>query len=101
MVMPRSRSMSIEFEDLLLHLPVWDVAAQLDEPVGERRLAMVDVSDDRKVADQVDIRHGRVLSMLVAGLNTGRLRALRKSLAADARTKIIRNCTQSIACKMG
>jgi hypothetical protein len=46
-------------EDLLLHLPVRDVAAQLDEPVGQRRLAVVDVSDDREIADEAGVRHAR------------------------------------------
>ena len=50
-------------EDLLLHLPVGDVAAQLDQPVGQRRLAVVDVGDDREVADQADVRHGPLLSI--------------------------------------
>src|SRR6185503_19181408 len=64
-------------EDLLLHLPVGNIAAQLDEPVGEGRLAVVDMGDDREVADQVDVRHGPVLSMLVNGLNTGQPGELR------------------------
>src|SRR5437016_5789078 len=43
-------------QHLLTHLPVREAAAALDEAVGERRLAMVDVRDDRKVAD---VLHGR------------------------------------------
>ena len=80
-------------EDLLLHLPVGDVAAQLDEPVGERRLAMVDVSDDREVADQVDIRHGPVLSIARRQVEHRTARALRiaGSRARRARS-ILRNC---------
>ena len=46
-------------EDLLLHLPVGDVAAQLDQPVRQRRLAVIDVGDDREIADKAGIRHGR------------------------------------------
>ena len=51
MVMPRSRSMSIEFEHLLDHVALGDRPGLLDEPVGERRLAVVDMGDDREVAD--------------------------------------------------
>jgi hypothetical protein len=38
-------------EHLLGHLALGKAAAHLDEPVGERRLAVVDVRDDREVAD--------------------------------------------------
>jgi hypothetical protein len=52
MVMPRSRSMSIEsrtcsFISRSVRPP------HLDQPVGERRLAMVDMGDDGEVADMV------------------------------------------------
>ena len=40
-------------EHLRLHLAVLQAAAQLDEPVGQRRLAVVDVRDDREVADEL------------------------------------------------
>ena len=40
-------------QHLGLHLPVGEAAASLDEAVRERRLAVVDVRDDGKVADQV------------------------------------------------
>ncbi len=40
-------------EDLRLHLPVGQPAAALDEAVGQRRLAVVDVGDDREVADML------------------------------------------------
>src|SRR5437868_7788000 len=42
-------------QHLLAHLPVRKPAAALYEAVGERRLAMVDVRDDGKVAD---VLHG-------------------------------------------
>ena len=45
-------------EDLLLHLAVGDVAAQLDQPVGQGRLAVVDVGDDREIADERGVGHG-------------------------------------------
>jgi hypothetical protein len=53
MVMPRSRSRSILSRiwgaiSRLLH-----GAAGLDEPVGERGFAVVDVGDDGKIADVV------------------------------------------------
>ena len=37
-------------EHAILHLALGQAAAILDEPIGERRLAMVDVGDDREVA---------------------------------------------------
>ena len=48
-------------EHLLLHLARREPAGHLDQPVGERRLAVVDMGDDREVAD-VFLRcggHGR------------------------------------------
>ena len=38
-------------EQLLLHVPVRDCVRHLEDAIGERRLAMVDVRDDREVAD--------------------------------------------------
>ena len=38
-------------EQLLLHVPVRDRVCDLEDAIGERRLAMVDVRDDREVAD--------------------------------------------------
>src|SRR5262249_9064852 len=38
-------------EHLLLHLPGAKTAAELNEPVGERRFAVVDMGDDGKVSD--------------------------------------------------
>ena len=38
-------------EHLRLHLPLGQAAGHLDEPVGERRLAVVDMGDDGEVAD--------------------------------------------------
>ena len=65
MVMPRSRSMSIEFEHLLLHLARVEPAGELDQPVGQRRLAVVDMRDDGEVADIVDgnSRHGGEITL--------------------------------------
>ena len=44
-------------EYLALHLPLVHRAAELDQPVGERALAVVDVRDDRKVPDVLPVRH--------------------------------------------
>ena len=38
-------------EHLRLHLPLAQAAGHLDEPVGQRRLAVVDMGDDGEVAD--------------------------------------------------
>ena len=46
-------------EDLLAHLALGEAAAALDEAVGQRRLAVVDVGDDREVADQLHVLVGR------------------------------------------
>ena len=40
-------------EHLGLHLAGFEAAAELDEAVGQRGLAVIDVRDDRKVADQL------------------------------------------------
>ena len=39
------------------HLAVGHAAGRLDQPVGERRLAVVDVRDDAEVTDAVDFLH--------------------------------------------
>ena len=44
-------------EHLRLHLPLGQAPGHLDEPVGERRLAMVDMGDDGEVAD-IALRNG-------------------------------------------
>ena len=40
-------------EDLAHHLAALDRVGQLEQPVGERRLAVIDVGDDREVAQPV------------------------------------------------
>src|SRR3546814_1981242 len=42
-------------EHLLLHLARRQAAALLDQPVGEGRLAVVDMRDDGEVADMIEI----------------------------------------------
>ncbi len=66
MVMPRSRSISIEFEHLLLHLARLEAAGGLDQPVGERRLAVIDMGDDREIADVVEGEGHRVSRLRAA-----------------------------------
>ncbi len=45
-------------EDLLLHLALLERAGGLDQPVGQRRLAVVDVGDDAEVADVIELQCG-------------------------------------------
>ena len=51
-------------EHLLLHLALLQPAGELDQPVGERRLAVVDMGDDREIADVGDggRRHARQIT---------------------------------------
>ena len=57
-VMPRSRSMSIRSRYCARIAAVVDDAGELQHPVGQRRLAVVDVGDDAEVADQLRRRGG-------------------------------------------
>ena len=45
-------------EHLLGHFPLAQPAADLNEAIGERGLAVVDVGDDRKVANVIHELHG-------------------------------------------
>ena len=50
-------------EDLFLHLAQVESARKLDQAIGERGLAMVDVSDDGKIADVLQRRcHGALIA---------------------------------------
>jgi hypothetical protein len=40
-------------------------AAHLDEAIGQRRLAMVNVGDDGEIADMTQITHGSTLKKLL------------------------------------
>jgi hypothetical protein len=51
MVMPRSRSMSIRSRYCARIDALVDDAGELQHPVGQGRLAVVDVGDDAEVAD--------------------------------------------------
>ena len=57
MVMPRSRSRSMESRIWLDHLAVGDGSTELDQPVGEGRFAVVDMGDDGEIADMGGISH--------------------------------------------
>ena len=45
-------------EDLLLHLAALDRVAFLEQTVGEGRLSVVDVGDDGKIPDMIQLCHG-------------------------------------------
>jgi len=50
-------------EDLFLHLAQVEATGHLDEAVGERGFAMVDVSDDGEIADILERRgHGALIA---------------------------------------
>src|SRR5262249_10736453 len=56
----RDPALSLELhrvEELLAHLALGDGTRELEDPVGERRLAVVDVRDDREVTNAV-LLHG-------------------------------------------
>jgi hypothetical protein len=46
-------------EQLGAHRPRVDGVRELEDPVGQRRLAVVDVGDDREVADVCLVGHDR------------------------------------------
>ena len=48
-------------QDLGFHLAVGQAATDLDEAVGQGRLAMIDVGDDGKIADMTQVTHGSTL----------------------------------------
>ena len=51
-------------EHLLLHLALLQPAGELDQPVGEGRLAVVDMGDDGEIADVADgSLHGRQITL--------------------------------------
>ena len=67
-------------EQLLLHVPVGDRVRQLQDPIGQGRLPMVDVGDDREVADVC----------LIHVCQLRRKRSRRESSAAISRTRSAR-----------
>ena len=67
-------------EQLLLHVAVGDGVGELQDAIGQRRLPMVDVGDDREVADVC----------LVHACQLRRNRSRRESSAAISRTRSAR-----------
>jgi len=49
----------VVIQDLLPHLALVERLGTLEQPIGQRRLAMIDVSDDAKIADLVGL-HGKI-----------------------------------------
>ena len=66
-------------EHLAGHLALLQAAAALDQAVGERRLAVIDVGDDRDVADVCEIGHGRDPTPPSAGARISRAARRRSS----------------------
>ena len=54
-------------KDLRLHIALGHGAGQLDQPISERGFAVVDMGDDREIADARKLGHGRPARELVAG----------------------------------
>jgi hypothetical protein len=46
-------------EHLLLHLARGKPARELNQPVGQGRFSVVDMGDDREIADMAELGHGR------------------------------------------
>ena len=55
MVMPRSRSRSMESRTCSIISRCEQRAGDLEQPVGQRRFAVIDVRDDREIADEFAI----------------------------------------------
>ena len=51
-------------EHLVDGLPRVHRPGQLEEPVGERGFPVVDVRDDREVADPIEVAHGRLVGII-------------------------------------
>ena len=82
-VIPRSRSRSIESSSCSRISPLRDGVGQLEDAVGERRLAVVDVRDDREVADAFLVHGIRPAGGGLAAIVARSARAL----AASGRTR--------------
>ncbi len=81
-------------EDLLDHVALLDRVRELQHAVGERRLAVVDVRDDREVADEsrgpswlVMIAGGRAVAREGARFVHGRRTATRATVRLEAATR--------------
>ena len=76
-------------EVLLAHLAGVDGAGDLEDAVRQRRLAMIDVGDDREVADPLEV-HGRSHGILVRLIHVRRNRPV-----ANIKSQKKRNITNA------
>ncbi len=56
-------------KDLRAHLPVGQAAGALDQAIGQRRLAMVDMRNDRKVSDMGQVGHRRPIAAVAGAVS--------------------------------
>ncbi len=78
-------------EHLLAHLPLGERRGQLEDAVGERRLAVVDVRDDGEVADAIEaheVRERLTRARMVSSSLIRRIRAAPRNAAVAASTAI-------------
>ena len=73
-------------EHLLDHVARGDGAGRLDQPVGERRFAMVDMRDDGEVANIADGMGGHVCE-IAGGSREGKKRRMREGGAKGFRRR--------------
>ena len=57
-VMPRARSSAMSSSNCSFISRLADRAGEFQQPIGQRALAVVDVGDDREIADELGIGHG-------------------------------------------
>src|SRR5439155_24895612 len=90
----RDAALALEFhivENLLAHFARFKPAAGLDQPVGERRFAVIDMRNDREIADEAQRGHAsRKMGWVPLGINAtgarycdGRVRCWPRSVAKD------------------
>ncbi len=72
-------------EELLLHIPIGHRAGVLQQPVGQRRLAMVDVGNDAEVANPFDGSVGHAVGEIPARASEGNAPILRSRHQFDER----------------
>ena len=81
--------------DLRAHFAGVDGPGQLEYPVGQRRLPMVDVGDDRKIPDAGEFHGGRRIlgvdrgwgreNALLASLNVANIKSQKKRILTNAK----------------
>ena len=62
-------------QDLVRHLALGERACLLEQPVSQRGLAVINMGDNREVADGLRLGHGNVVSLLPGGAKGRRRRA--------------------------